>query len=471
MQRKALQRAVAFARSWLADRYEEETVPGFVTAVSHEGDVLMCEAYGYADVDQRIPMTTEHVFRIASHSKTFTATAVLLLQEEGRLRIDDPAAAYVPWIRGHADERWRRVTLRQLLSHGAGVVRDGLDADYWGLERPFPSAAQFAREMGETGLILENNTKMKYTNYGYSLLGLVVENVSGLPFNEFALDRIIRPLGLAHTFPDYRPELAQPGAGDLVTGYTRREGGARLPIEAIPTNAMSAATGFCSTARDLCAYFTAQMVGSGRLLCDESKKEMQRAHWPVVAPGKPREAEYGLGFFLHDREGRRTFGHSGGFPGHITQTMADGRAGLVVTALTNSVDGPARPIVDAIYKLVDFFETSSPHAPARDWSMLEGSYRNLWNTAHVLQAGEGLVTVYGDGWDPLDLVERLEWVEDHTFRVVETRSGASEGELVQFHVEDGRVARVTHTGSTLWPKATWRERLRGRPRVTCPGAD
>jgi len=469
MRREALIKAVGYIRSWLDERYQQETVPGFVAAVSYNGETLMNEAYGYADLERKTRMTTGHVFRIASHSKTFAATAIMLLQEDGKLRIDDPVAAYVPWLTNHPDQRWPHVTLRQLLSHGAGVVRDGIDADYWGLERPFPDAERFAGEMRETGLILENNTKMKYSNYGYSLLGLVVENVSGRPFNDFVLERIIRPLGLEHTFPEYRPELSQPQAQDLVTGYSRRDGGARVPIAAISTNAMSAATGFCSTAEDLCNYFAAQMVGSGKLLSDESKKEMQRGQWPVVVPGQPRDTEYGLGFFLHQEDGRRTFGHSGGFPGCITKTMADGDEGIVVTALTNAIDGPAASLVTGIYKIIGYFEKQPATQAEHDWSMLEGSYCNLWNAARIVQAGDALVTVNPEGWDPLGLVEKMEWVEGYTFRIVETSSGSSEGERVRFHVDDGRVSRVTHGGSTLWPLNVWREKMSNVARVTCGG--
>ena len=449
------------------ERYLEETVPGFVVAVSYKGELLMNEAYGYADLERKIPMTTGHVFRIASHSKTFAATAVLQLQEDGKLRIDDPVGEYVPWIRSHADERWQHVTLRQLLSHGAGVIRDGLDADYWGLERPFPDPEQFASEMRATGLVLENNTKMKYTNYGYSLLGLVVENVSGQPFNEFALDRIIRPLGLEHTFPEYRSELNQPRAEDLATGYSRKDGEARLPIAAISTNAMSAATGFCSTAGDLCKYFTAQMVGSGKLLSDESKKEMQRGQWPLLVPGQPRDTEYGLGFFLHRDDAREPFGHGGGFPGWITNTMADGKEGIVVSALTNAIDGPAAALVTGIYKIIGFFDKQPAEQPEQDWAALEGLYCNLWNAARIVRAGDALVTAYPAGWDPLGLVEKMEWVEGYTFKIVETGSGSSEGELVRFHVDSGRVSRMTHGGSTLWPQDVWREKMSNTARVTC----
>ncbi|KPV43443.1 hypothetical protein AN477_12380 [Alicyclobacillus ferrooxydans] len=450
---------------WLSERYEEADVPGFVAAVAYKGEVLMNEAYGYADLERKIPMTPGHVFRIASHSKTFTATAIMLLAEQGRLRIDDPVVNYLPWLTENPDARYTNVTLRQLLSHGAGVIRDGLDTDYWAIDRPFPDEERFISEMKEIGLILENNTKMKYTNYGYTLLGMVIEAVSGQPYNEFMLDKIIRPLGLEHTFPEYRPELNQPQPDDLVTGYTRPESKHRLPIAAISTEFMSPATGFCSTTEDLCAYFAAQMVGSGKLLSDESKKEMQRAAWPSLVPGQKSNTSYGLGFFLTPYGDRETFGHSGGFPGCITKTMADGKEGLVVTVLTNAIDGPADPILSAIYKVINYFEEHASKAAEHDWSHLEGSYANLWGDMKILATGDTLRSVHTYGWDPMAMIEKLEWLEGETFKIVETSSGGSAAELVHFHTKDGRVESVRHGGSTMWPKEVWRQSLDQRTEI------
>lgn len=457
-----LDRAVRFARAWLADRYEAESLPGFVAAVAHKGTVVLSEALGYADLEQRVPMTSGHVFHIASHSKTFTATVIMKLAEEGRLRIDDPAAAYLPWLRGHRDGRWSRVTLRQLLSHGAGVIRDGVRSSFWHLDRTFPDAEGFIAEMRETDLVLENNVKMKYTNFGYTVLGMVVEAVAGRPYNEVVADRVVAPLNLRNTHPDYQPGLP----GDFATGYTRREGGVRLPIDHIGTGAMSAATGFCSTAEDLCAYFTAQMVGSGQLLGDESKKEMQRAVWPSLVPGQPSNAEYGLGFQLRRSEDRKTFGHGGGFPGFITRTLADAEGRLVVTALTNASDGPAESIALGLHRIIRYFEQHAPAAGARDWSALEGRYGNLWGTTSVIAADGGLVTVTSAGWDPLAAPTKLEWVEDHTFRITECASGGSEGELMRFHPEDGTLDR---SGTTAWPVDEWRRMLAGRTRISLQG--
>lgn len=452
MHEDILKRALSFAHEWLQDRYEREEVPGFVVAVSYRGHILLNEAFGYANLERRIPMTTDHVFRIASHSKTFTATAVMQLVETGRLKLDDAVVDYIPWLSNNADRRWSHVTIRQLMSHGAGVIRDGFDTDYWSLRRDFPDTQEFIDEISQIDLVLDNNQQMKYSNYGYTLLGLIIEATSGESYNDFVLNHIVKPLGLAHTFPEYRPHLHEPNPSDLVTGYSRRDLKVRRPLENVDTKAMSPATGFAATAGDLCRYFTAHMQGSGELLHDESKKEMQRAQWPQRSADGTVLGAYGLGFFLKTYGKRETFGHSGGFPGCITNTMADPNDQLVVVALTNAIDGPAESLVSGLYSIISYFQEEITESPYRS---LEGHFTNLWESVRMVATGQELRAVYGAGWNPLAMVEKLIPDGDLTFRIARTGSGGSQGEHVRFIVKDGHVERVIDAGATLWPRAVW----------------
>jgi D-alanyl-D-alanine carboxypeptidase len=459
MNTEALNHAVVFTKQWLAAMYEASELPGFAVAVSHQGTLLLNAAYGWADVERRIPLTPDHMFRVASHSKTFTATALMLLSEEGKLRLDDHVVDYLPWLKDHKDARWANVTLRQLLSHGAGVIRDGVDADYWQGLRPFPDADRFRREMMETDLVLDNNTTLKYSNYGYTLLGMVIEAISGQSYGQFVTERIVDPLGLARTFPDWDPTLEERVAPGLAVGYSRRLNKVRRPINHVGTQAMASATGFCSTAADLCAYFTAHMVGSGRLLSDESKKEMQRAAWRAKPPDPSTETEYGLGLIIQKVGERRVFGHSGGFLGFITNSKADPADQLVVVALTNC-DGPAASIATGIYKVIDYFQQHTPSdlSSQHDTRRLEGHYLNEWGEGMLVSFGDKMVSANPLSWDPFAGAEVLEYVDDETFRVAQTSSFASEGELVRFYLKDGQVERISATGTSMWPKDVWLKR-------------
>jgi CubicO group peptidase (beta-lactamase class C family) len=284
--------AAPFIDRWLQFRYDRLEMPGFVVAIQIDGKVEYLKAYGYADSEKREPMTTDHVFRIASHSKTFAATAIMQMAEEKLLHIDEPVAKYVPWLRDHRDHRMEKVTIRQLMSHSAGMIRDGKDANFWQLTNTFHDLADFKKALLDCDLVFDTNKQMKYSNFGYALLGCVVEEVYGMPFGSYVQAKILQPLGLSNTTSEVNEEMLS----RLVVGYTRRgREKHRHAIEKnLDTRQMAAATGFCSTAGDLCKYFDAHFVGSKKLLSDESKKEMQRTQWRVK--NSHIGEEYGLGF-------------------------------------------------------------------------------------------------------------------------------------------------------------------------------
>jgi D-alanyl-D-alanine carboxypeptidase len=453
MNKQAFEHSLRYIKSWLRFNYERGEVPGMVVAVSHKGRIVFNEAHGFADLEKKTKLTTDHIFRVASHSKTFTATALMQLQEQGKLRLDDYVVDYLPWLKEHNDRRWQKVTLRQLLSHGAGAIRDGTDADYWQLDRPFPNEDELKQAITEADLVIDNNVKHKYSNYGYSLLGMLIETVSGQTYNNYVKQNIVDALGLKNTGPEFNDSIKN----RIVTGYTRRDvNKARLPIANIDTQAMAAATGFYSTATDLCAYFAAQAVGAAKLLNDESKKEMQRTHFRAKVPGQENAEDYGLGLEIEYLKKRKTFGHGGGFPGHITKSLYDSKNELAVVALTNCIDGPAAEIVKGIYGIIDYFqENTSETRPKHDMSKLEGRYMNLWSINDIVVTGDKVVAASPGSWRPFQVVESLEYVSDTALRIADADSFGSEDELVNFNLKNGKVESLSYSGATMWPEEVW----------------
>lgn len=466
MKTKALDQSLKYIDSWLQFRYGQEEIPGYCVAIAHKGKVIFNKVYGFADIESKTKLTTSHIFRIASHSKTFTATALMQLQEAGKLRIDDYAVDYLPWLKEHKDKRWQKVTLRQLMSHGAGVIRDGLNSDYWQLERAFPDKDELRLEILESNLVLDSNTKLKYSNYGYSLLGMVVESASGRGYNDYVIEHIVQVLDLKSTGPEYTPSIDD----KLVTGYSRREADkVRLPIAQIDTHAMAPATGFYATAKDLCTYFSAQMLGSGILLSDESKKEMQRVHYHAYTPDERGHIDYGLGMEVEFVGRRKTFGHGGGFPGHVTKSMFDPKDELVVTVLTNCIGGPAVTITKSIYGIIDYYQKNTPaNRSKHNLQRLEGRYFSIFGIIDIVVTGDKVVTTSPSTWWPLMQPEELERIDDTTFKVLETNSFNSEGELVRFNIQKGHVETVNHSGTTMWPEAAWTKKQKSRKVIKLP---
>ena len=182
--------AAPYLESWLEHQRRRLRVPGVQAAVRVGGRLVLDTALGVADLGTGAPLTPGHLFRIASHSKTFTATAVLQLVEAGRLRLDDPIAAHVPALAGTG---LAEVTVRELLGHQGGVVRDGRDNDHWQLLQPFPDVDRLTGIAVDEGTVLGRNEHFKYSNIGYSLLGLAVEEVTGTTYGEHVTSSTARP--------------------------------------------------------------------------------------------------------------------------------------------------------------------------------------------------------------------------------------------------------------------------------------
>jgi CubicO group peptidase (beta-lactamase class C family) len=322
--REIVREAARYADTWVALRARTQRIPGVQVAVAVAGELLLSSAHGFARLpetngadDPGEPLTTAHLFRIASHSKTFTATAVMQLVEAGKLRLDDTAGEHVTALAGSpiADR-----TLAELLAHGGGVVRDTDDAGFWQLEREFPDAEALVAACLEQPDVLERNERFKYSNIGYGVLGLVIEAASGRPFADYVGEHILGRLGLRDT----GPELDTVRAAEYATGYTSLAAvERRVPIDPVDTRALAAATGFWSTAEDLTRYAAAHVLGDVRLLSDASKRRMHRGEWDVEGT----EDRYGLGLGIETIGERRLVGHSGGFPGYITRTLLDPSTG------------------------------------------------------------------------------------------------------------------------------------------------
>jgi CubicO group peptidase (beta-lactamase class C family) len=450
--------AAAYVDRWLAMQREVHRIPGLQVAVLHEDRVVLSSAHGHADVEQDVALTTDHRFRIASHSKTFTATAVMQLFEAEKLRLDDRLADHLAFLGGSPAGG---VTVREVLAHGSGLVRDGWDGDFWQLFRAFPDRKELERIATDAADVLPANQRFKYSNIGFGLLGLVIEAVAGVPYATYVTERIIEPLGLTRTVPDIDGVPPQ----ELVTGYgALAYADHRLPIDPIPTGALASATGFASTASDVVRYAAAHFEGDDRLLGDRAKRIMQRTEWKVE--GMANGAHYGLGFEVLEVGGRRMLGHGGGFPGHITFTLFDPSARLAVSVLTNCIDGPAELLATGAVKLVHL-AAKGDEAAREDAGRYTGRFANIWGAFDIVELGGRLYRLDPTLGDPTAATTRLEVIDDDTLRIAETPGFASPGERYEFERgPDGSVSRVRGgSATTAYPYERFREMVAGWERI------
>lgn len=450
--------AAPYLAGWVATQAGFARVPGVQYAVLVGDEVVLDGAHGVADAGTGEPLRTDHLFRVASHSKTFCATAVLRLAERGTLRLDDALGTHVAEL---ADTAVGRVTLREVLGHTGGVRRDGRDADFWQLGAPFPDRAALLATVSREGEVFGRGEHFKYSNLAYGLLGLAVEAVTGKPYAEHLHADVLEPAGLRDTFPDLTPEIG----GRLVTGHSARAvtDDRRLPVAHVPTGALAAATGLTSTARDLVTWAAAHFAGDTRLLAPESQRLLQRAESTVPSPRGP-DREYGLGFESREIEGRRVVGHSGGFPGQLTRTWWDPAGRVAVSVLTNAVDGPADGIANGLFALVATALSGCGPLPdgrsdvrsdvqpdAAGLARFEGRFANLWGLADVVRLGDRLWLIDPRGDDPLAGAEPLT-PDGDALRAAPHGGFRAVGEPVEYVWDgQGRPAAIVVGGVTCWP--------------------
>jgi len=459
--------AAPYIASWVEFQRALLRTPGVQLAIRVGDELILSEAFGSADEPAGEPLRTDHLFRIASHSKTFTATSIMQLVEQSAIRLDDPISR---WVSEIADSPIADVTVRELLGHQGGVIRDGLDTDFWQLLRQFPDRDELIKLCNDHGKVYESNEHFKYTNVGFSLLGMAIEAASGQSYHDYVTEHIVEPLGLTNTGPEYRPDRK----AEYAAGHTGLLDGAepREAIGHIDTRGMAAATGFYSTAEDLTRYGAAHYFGNEELLTDASKRLIQRLESTVISNGS-EQGRYGLGMDLTTIGSRTWVGHSGGYPGHITRTYIDPEGHAVVSVLTNCIGGPATPLAEGVIKLLDL-----AHQPARepiedpvrgagrsagegiDPTSFTGRFASLMGVTDIALLGGRLVGLSpasadptGNGWDELQVIDEntLELLPDAGFGPV--------GERVDLTRDaSGAIEYVRYCGGTRWPLEVFRAR-------------
>lgn len=459
---QTLRSIAPYLADWASFQAAYHGVPGLQLAVGRRGEVFVDLAWGKADLETGEDLTRDHVFRVASHSKTFTTVLVMQLVERGELRLDDAVGDLVPELDGSGAAG---VTVRELLGHQAGIIRDSSDGDFWQHHKPFLDRDQVLECLRTEGIVFEPNEHFKYTNIGYSLLGLIIERVTGKTYDEVARAAVIEPLGLTRTGTELDPARA----AEYAAGHTGRitHGDARRVVPHVDTRAMAAATGWYSTALEMVRYGATHVFGDTTLLSDASKRIVQREESTVTVRGQEL-GRYGVGIELGKVGEREVVGHSGGYPGHITRTWIDPVDGLVVSALTNAVDGIAGQIATGVIQLVNLALAAADEVAASAANGVPvspvppdapfGRLANLWGVADIVDLGGVVHMINPRAPQPAEVAQRFVVSDDRL--VQEPVAGfGTVGEPVQVERDaDGTVVSVRIGAMTSWPVEEYRKR-------------
>ncbi len=446
---KWLGAALDYLPRWLDHQMRLTEQPGCAICVAHKGKPVLDVAFGHADLARGLTLTPRHRFRVASHSKSFTAAGVLKLREQGRLGLDDRIGSLVKDLHPQVAD----VSLSQLLSHSAGLVRDGADSGQWSDRRPFLNEAQIRADLA-AGTTLAPNTRFKYSNHGYALLGLAITAVTGEPYTDWIAREIVAASGLRETLPD----APLPRGTPLARGHSAKLPLGRrltLPVEN-PTQALASATGFVSTASDLARFFASlSPLARTSVLAVASRREMLRRQWRD--PHASLERWYGLGTISGSLADWDWFGHSGGFQGTLTRTVSVPLQALTVSVLSNAADGLAHPWLDGALHILRAFEQHG--AASRRSAPWSGRWWSLWGTTDLLPMAKKVLVANPALPNPLQDAPELEvrGIDRHGARhghIALAGGFAAHGEPVRLvHDARGRATEFWLAGNKLLPEA------------------
>jgi CubicO group peptidase (beta-lactamase class C family) len=298
--------------------------PGAAVLVRKGDQVLLRRGYGLADVGSRRPVRPDLVFRLGSITKQFTAAAILLLAESGKLSLGDDIRKHLPgYPTGGAT-----ITIEHLLTHTSGIPSyTDLPGFRERMARDIEPAA-LVQQWKDLPLEFAPGTRMKYSNSGYHLLGLIIEKASGLGYAPFLAQRIFAPLQMTHSGYGDDPKL------DRVHGYERGKEGLARPALPINMKIPYSAGALVSSVDDLARWDSA--ITAGKLL---GKDSWQRGFTRTrLKDGST--TDYGYGWSLGTIDGRPAQRHGGGIPGFATHILRVPDHRLLVVVLLNSIPGP-----------------------------------------------------------------------------------------------------------------------------------
>ena len=372
--------AISKLKAIIRRELKQKDIPAFsITLVDDKRDVWSA-GFGFARTDPKRGATSETVYRVGSISKLFTDIAVMQLVEQGKLNLDADIQEVLPEFKPK-NPFGKPLTLRQLMSHRSGLVRESPVGSYFDPDEP--SIAETVASLNNTTIVYEPGTRTKYSNSGITVVGLAVEKASGLPFSEYIREKILKPLAMQNSDFDRTPHIAN----ELAEAQMWTVDGRRFPAPVFEFGIFPAGNLYSTTddlTRFLRVLFRHGQLKDGQLLSAGTLADMMR----------PQEkGRFGIGFAISDFHGHKAVGHGGAVYGYSTQLKAliNERIGVAAVASLDGSNGVVGRISNYALELMLAVRAGKP---LPDYLTSEPIPKELArSTAGTYQNGDSTITL------------------------------------------------------------------------------
>lgn len=353
-----------------AIRYEvqDKQLPAFSMALVDREQLIWADGFGFQDEEKQIPATAETVYRVGSISKLFTDIAVMQQVEHKKLALDTPIQTYLPEFKPHSSQA-ANITLRQLMSHQSGLVRESPVGHYF--DPTEPSLAATVASLNDTELVYSPGTRTKYSNAAIAVVGAVLEKSLGTSHPESVRTTILEPLGMRHSSFSATPAIEQFAA----TGWMRTYDGRRFQAPEFLLGTGPAGNMFSSVldlSKLLVCIFNEGSTANARILSPESLRLMTTP----VQDAQGNLQDFGIGFHIQELDGEKKIGHGGAVYGFSTQLEAlpERQIGVAAVAALDGCNGVVKRLSEYALRLMmatregkslPDYERSQPVAPHR----------------------------------------------------------------------------------------------------------
>jgi CubicO group peptidase (beta-lactamase class C family) len=398
-----------FADELFQEALDEGAIAGAAVIVYKDGKMLLDKAYGYANLEWKVPLTKDASFEIGSVTKQFTAAAILRLVEKGKLSLEDDFTKYLDF-----DTRNREITINQLLNHTSGIPSYTELPEFWALSIHGEERDSLVRLVEKNDFLFEPGEAMIYNNSAYFFLGLIIEKVAGMTYEEYLAEQFFTPLGMDNTYYCSSSEVVEKKA----YGYNFSPEGLRQKAYLDHTWPYAAGS-LCSTTADLLTWMKA--LHTGKVFDKTSYQSM-------IMPDALNDGtviHYAKGLMHYNDYGHECISHGGGIHGFLSDTKYYPKEDLYIICLVNTA-GPKGGSYFGNQLTWDLLEKKQPETKPIDMDLkrVEGTYtgqgRGRMLNIEVKALDQALIIDNVGGNDP-DTISTYfgekTWVDDNSFLI------------------------------------------------------